>query len=196
MGRDIELRSVEQLAEIGACHSVMMELRPHLKDAGSFVRQVMRQREHGYRLSAAWHADRIVGVIGYRFQENLLYGRFVFVDDLVVHQEFRRDGVGARLLSVARAMHGKQPAGISCSIRVCTWRWPSASIFAKDCSPMPWAFPRHSLTPMAQCHSADASVARLAYRAQKFDCAQASPRPVGQGTLTNISGALVGMRVM
>jgi hypothetical protein len=61
---------------------------------------------------------------------------------------------------------------------------------------MPWAFPRHSLTPMAQCHSADASVARLAYRAQKFDCAQASPRPVGQGTLTNISGALVGMRVL
>jgi GNAT superfamily N-acetyltransferase len=103
MGRDIELRSVEQLAEIGACHSVMMELRPHLKDAGSFVRQVMRQREHGYRLSAAWHGDRIVGVIGYRLQENLLYGRFVFVDDLVVHQEFRRDGVGARLLSVARA---------------------------------------------------------------------------------------------
>lgn len=103
MGRDIELRSVEQLAEIGACHSVMMELRPHLKDAGSFLRQVMRQREHGYRLSAAWHGDRIVGVIGYRFQENLLYGRFVFVDDLVVHQEFRRDGVGARLLSVARA---------------------------------------------------------------------------------------------
>ena len=45
MGRDIELRSVEQLAEIGACHAVMMELRPHLKDAGSFVRQVMRQRE-------------------------------------------------------------------------------------------------------------------------------------------------------
>jgi hypothetical protein len=81
MGRDIELRSVEQLAEIGACHAVMMELRPHLKDAGSFIRQVMRQREHGYRLSAAWHGDRIVGVVGYRLQENLLYGRFVFVDD-------------------------------------------------------------------------------------------------------------------
>jgi len=47
MGRDIEFRSVEQLAEIGACHAVMMELRPHLKDAGSFIRQVMRQREQG-----------------------------------------------------------------------------------------------------------------------------------------------------
>jgi GNAT superfamily N-acetyltransferase len=103
MGRDIELRSIEQLADIGACHAVMMELRPHLTDADSFIRQVMRQREHGYRLSAAWCDGRIVGVIGYRLQENLLYGRFVFVDDLVVHEEFRRDGVGAQLLHVARA---------------------------------------------------------------------------------------------
>jgi GNAT superfamily N-acetyltransferase len=103
MSRDIELRSIEQAADIGACHPVMMELRPHLQDAGSFIRQVMRQREHGYRLSAACCDGRVVGAIGYRLQENLLYGRFVFVDDLVVHQEFRRGGVGARLLSAARA---------------------------------------------------------------------------------------------
>ena len=81
----------------------MMELRPHLKDADSFILQVMRQREHGYSLSAAWCDGRVVGVIGYRLQENLLHGRFVFVDDLVVHQDFRGDGVGAQLLSVARA---------------------------------------------------------------------------------------------
>ena len=74
MGRDIELRSVEQLAEIGACHAVMMELRPHLKDAGSFIRQVMRQREHGYRLSAAYCDGRIVGVIGYRFRKIFCMG--------------------------------------------------------------------------------------------------------------------------
>jgi hypothetical protein len=26
---------------------------------------------------------------------------------------------------------------------------------------MPWAFPRHSLTPMAECHTADASAAQM-----------------------------------
>jgi GNAT superfamily N-acetyltransferase len=103
MIRNIEIRSIEKPADIGACHAVMMELRPHLKDADSFVRQVMRQCEHGFRMSAASCDDRIIGVIGYRSQENLLYGRFVFVDDLVVHKEFRSDGVGAQLLSVARA---------------------------------------------------------------------------------------------
>jgi GNAT superfamily N-acetyltransferase len=103
MKRDIEVGSVEQLADIGACHAVMMALRPHLTDTDSFIRQVVRQREQGFRLSAAWCDGRIVGVIGYRLQENLLYGRFVFVDDLVVHEAFRNDGVGAQLLSVARA---------------------------------------------------------------------------------------------
>jgi ribosomal protein S18 acetylase RimI-like enzyme len=103
MGRDIEVRGVERLADIGACHAVLLELRPHLKDTDSFIRQVMRQREHGYRLSAAWHNSQMVGAVGYRLQENLLYGRFVYVDDLAVLEEFRHDGIGAQLLSAARA---------------------------------------------------------------------------------------------
>ncbi len=103
MGREIETKNIEQLADVGACHAVMLQLRPHLEDADSFIRQVMRQREDGYRLSAARCEGRVVGVIGYRLQENLLYGRFVFVDDLVVQEEFRRHGVGAKLLAVARA---------------------------------------------------------------------------------------------
>jgi GNAT superfamily N-acetyltransferase len=103
MDPEIETGNIEQLADVGACHSVILQLRPHLKDADSFIRQVMRQREGGYRLSAAWCERRVVGIIGYRLQENLLYGRFVFVDDLVVQEEFRRHGVGAKLLAVARA---------------------------------------------------------------------------------------------
>jgi GNAT superfamily N-acetyltransferase len=103
MRPDIEFRSIEQPADIGACHAVMMELRPHLKDSDSFIQQVLRQREQGFRLSAAWCDGQVIGVIGYRLQENLMYGRFVFVDDLVVQKQFRSEGVGARLLSVARA---------------------------------------------------------------------------------------------
>lgn len=102
MDRQIKIRNVEQVADIGACYAVMLELRPHLKDAESFIRQVVRQREQGYRLSAALCDRQVVGAIGYRLQENLLHGRFIFVDDLVVHKEFRSDGVGAQLLAAAR----------------------------------------------------------------------------------------------
>jgi GNAT superfamily N-acetyltransferase len=102
MSHQIDIRTVEQAADIAACHDVMAELRPHLKDVDSFVQQVMRQRERGYRLSAAWSNDRVIGATGYRLQENLLYGSFVFVDDLVVHHDFRSHGIGAQLLSTAR----------------------------------------------------------------------------------------------
>ena len=102
MEREIKIENIEQVADIGTCHAVMSQLRPDLQDADSFIRQVMRQREGGYRLSVARYEGQLVGVIGYRSQENLLYGRFVFVDDLVVDEEFRRYGVGAKLLAVAR----------------------------------------------------------------------------------------------
>jgi ribosomal protein S18 acetylase RimI-like enzyme len=102
VSHDIEIRGIEKFEDISACYAVMHELRPHLKDADSFARQVMRQREQGFLLSAAWHGDRIVGLVGYRLQENLLYGSFVFVDDLVVDAEYRSRGIGAQLLSVAR----------------------------------------------------------------------------------------------
>jgi GNAT superfamily N-acetyltransferase len=103
MHRELELRQVDDGAELLACHAVMAELRPHLKDPSAFVRQVMRQQQHGYRLLAAWDKDRPVGLVGYRVQENLMYGQFTYVDDLIVLQGYRRDGVGAQLLSAARA---------------------------------------------------------------------------------------------
>jgi GNAT superfamily N-acetyltransferase len=103
MSQNVEIRSVEQGADIRACHAVLMQLRPQLTDVDLFTQQVLRQQERGYRLSAAWHAGQIVGAVGYRSQENLLYGKFVYVDDLVVDQTFRSEGLGGELLSVARA---------------------------------------------------------------------------------------------
>ena len=103
MSKSIEFRNIVQLTDIAACHAIIVELRPHLTDANSFLRQVMRQREQGYRLTAAWCGGQIVGLVGYRLQENLLYGRFVYVDDLVVLNPHRNDGIGAKLLSLARA---------------------------------------------------------------------------------------------
>jgi hypothetical protein len=46
--------------------------------------------------------NRILGVVGYRFQANILCGRFVLVDDLVAHKEFRKHTVEAQPRSVPR----------------------------------------------------------------------------------------------
>lgn len=100
--------SAFQLTHIGtdderlACFDVMRELRPHLSDAAAFAAQVCRQAEHGYRLLAAWQDGRVVALAGYRITENLLYGRFAYIDDLVASHDARRHGVGAALIDAVR----------------------------------------------------------------------------------------------
>ena len=101
------LRHAETDAEIAACFPVMRLLRPHLTNAEELGTRVRRQSEAGYRILAAWRGDLAVGLAGYRPQENLVRGPFCYVDDLVVRDDLRRSGLGARLLgavgSAARA---------------------------------------------------------------------------------------------
>ncbi|WP_110654688.1 GNAT family N-acetyltransferase [Salinicola halimionae] len=98
----VRLLPVTTEQECLRCFDVMHELRPHLAAPQTFVSQVMRQMTMGYRLLAAWQEDRVVGLAGYRPTENLLYGRFVYVDDLVVSGDGRSLGLGARLLTAVR----------------------------------------------------------------------------------------------
>jgi GNAT superfamily N-acetyltransferase len=84
-------------AEIAACFPVMRELRPPLADAPSFVAQVKRQAEHGYRLLALWRGGHVVACAGYRVSENLVRGRHLYVDDLVTTASERSQGHGDRL---------------------------------------------------------------------------------------------------
>lgn len=107
----IEINHVESDADVAASFSVMQELRPHLSDRASYAAKIARQRAQGYRLLAAWRDGAIVGLAGYRLQDNLLYGHFVYVDDLVVTAALHRSGVGASLLQAAR----QQAVALGCS---------------------------------------------------------------------------------
>lgn len=93
------LRHAESDAEIAACFPVMRLLRPHLANPEELLTRVRRQTQAGYRILAAWDGAAAVGLAGYRPQENLVRGPFCYVDDLVVRDDLRRSGVGARLLT-------------------------------------------------------------------------------------------------
>lgn len=94
----VELRHADSETEVAACFPVMVQLRPHLADAAELVMRVARQREAGYHLLAAWRDGAPVALAGYRFTENLIHGRFVYVDDLVTTEAVRGSGLGGRLL--------------------------------------------------------------------------------------------------
>lgn len=92
------MKIVETEQEVRACYPVMKELRPHLLSEDAFVAQIQRQHEQGYRLLAAWERDQVVALAGYRLQENTVYGRFLYVDDLVAAERHRSRRWGALLL--------------------------------------------------------------------------------------------------
>ncbi len=98
-----ELRHADTDADVAACFPVMQELRPHLASAEELVARLRTQRPETYRLLAAWQGDTVAGLAGYRFQHNLIRGRFCYVDDLVVRADARRHGLGARLLDEVAA---------------------------------------------------------------------------------------------
>ncbi|WP_031460569.1 GNAT family N-acetyltransferase [Chloroflexus sp. MS-G] len=84
--------------EIAACYPVMRELRPHLT-ATAFVPCIRQLMAVGYQLVALVDHDEIVAVAGFRIGENLAWGRFLYVDDLVTRAERRSNGYGAILLN-------------------------------------------------------------------------------------------------
>lgn len=92
------LRHLESPDEWRACLPLMQELRPHLADADEFVQRLARMHREHYRLLAAVNDGRAVALAGYRHQENLIYGRFLYVDDLVVESSARGSRWGAQLL--------------------------------------------------------------------------------------------------
>ena len=89
-------------AEIGACYDLMRQLRPHLASVEDFVTRWRRQAADGYRILALWLEQRPYpgprALAGYRITENLVHGKFLYVDDLVSDQAERSRGYGAELL--------------------------------------------------------------------------------------------------
>ena len=102
MNHSTVFQHLDDQAEIATAFNVMQELRPHLSTVDAFVRQVHRQYAQGYRLLAVCEGGEAIGLAGYRFQENLIYGRFVYVDDLVVTARLQRSGLGGELLAEVR----------------------------------------------------------------------------------------------
>jgi GNAT superfamily N-acetyltransferase len=97
-------------AEIAACYPVMKELRPHIAE-NQFVSRVRSQERSGYRLAFVQEQASVVAVAGFRFGENLAWGRFLYVDDLVTLASHRSKGYGSRLLSWLKERAEKEGCG-------------------------------------------------------------------------------------
>ena len=93
----MQIISASTPEQIEQCYSVMRDLRPHL-ELEAFMQQVQRQqRSDGYRLIFAQEETEIRAAAGYRISENLAWGRYLYVDDLVVRATDHGSGYGSAL---------------------------------------------------------------------------------------------------
>ncbi len=82
--------------EVARCFDVMRCLRPHLVPE-DFVERIRRQKLQGYHLAALEDGGRVRTVAGFWLRENLAWGRFTYVDDLVSADDSRSKGYGDEL---------------------------------------------------------------------------------------------------
>ncbi len=81
------------------CYPVIQELRSHL-ELPAFIAQVQRQQQQfGYQLVSLTVAGSIESVAGFRVSESLAWGKFLYVDDLIVRSDTRSQGYGGELFN-------------------------------------------------------------------------------------------------
>lgn len=85
-------------ADINACCLVMHELRPHIV-IQQFLSWMRNQEKIGFQLAYVREPTSVVAVAGFRISENLAWGKFVYVDDLITLSTHRSKGYGAALLA-------------------------------------------------------------------------------------------------
>jgi len=86
----------ETKAQIEKCYPVIAQLRPTLSQ-NDFLERVIRQRGKGYKLVFLEDNDKVVSVAGFNILENLVSGKFLFVDDFITDAESRSKGYGGKL---------------------------------------------------------------------------------------------------
>jgi GNAT superfamily N-acetyltransferase len=94
------IKLATSIVEIEQCFPVMSQLRPHLI-ADSFAQQVQEQMQTGYHLAYVYddQDDQVAGVAGFNIGNNLAWGKYLYVADLVVNEGKRSQGYGEMLFT-------------------------------------------------------------------------------------------------
>ena len=95
------IKEVEPLSSyemIQRCYSLMKELRPHLEEQ-KFAEQVSLQMTEGYRLAYLEDGKNIKALAGFRILRFLVWGKVLYIDDLITSSDARGKGYGGKLLN-------------------------------------------------------------------------------------------------
>jgi hypothetical protein len=88
------VREVREIlvGETAVAAAALLELRPHHGSVEALTARIDAQRADGYRVAASLEDGSAAAVAGFRVAENLAWGRFLYVDDLVTRAALRGRG--------------------------------------------------------------------------------------------------------
>lgn len=92
------VREFSSDAAILAAFSLIRQLRPRLTSAEQWLSAFKRQASSGYRVLLIVSDNTPTALAGFRLQENLIHGKFLYVDDLVTDATTRSAGLGRQLM--------------------------------------------------------------------------------------------------
>ena len=94
----LNIITIESAQDIQACFTVLSQLREHLTEE-TFLELIQNQYKRGYQLVAVKLDGSIVAVAGFHIQENLAWGKYLYIKALVIEKNTRSSGVGKALLN-------------------------------------------------------------------------------------------------
>lgn len=96
------IKLAESATEIEQCFTIMLQLRPHLKQ-NDFVPQVQKQMRKGYQLvyvsDSDSESDLVIGVAGFNIATSLAWSKYLYLADLIVRENQRSEGYGEILFT-------------------------------------------------------------------------------------------------
>jgi len=98
-----QVKFAQSEKEINDCWEVVQTLRPHLNQ-DHYLQQVKEMQQEGYHMLYIAGKDKVAAFAGYRNLYNLLFGRFIYVDDLCTLPEYRGKGHAGALLDYVKAL--------------------------------------------------------------------------------------------
>ena len=93
--------------------AALLELRPHVGSAERMTERIDAQRAAGYRVVAAFDGEEedAAAVAGFRVGENLAWGRFLYVDDLVTRASGRGRGHADAVMALVDEIAAQEGCG-------------------------------------------------------------------------------------
>lgn len=102
----LRIRIIERAEEAMLHLELLQQLSPKLTQAIAFERLIDMFETGNYKLATAWENNKCVGLCGFWIVTKLYSGKYVELDNVVMHKDHRNKNIGEKLcnhvLEIAR----------------------------------------------------------------------------------------------